>query len=115
MARVSSDMSVVGASTQIAGRVGGEGGLRVEGRVGGDVDVSGPIEIAAGAAIEGDVSGGSLEISGKLAGDASCRGPIAIRAGAEVRGDLKGSSVSIEPGARIDVRLDTDFKLDFER
>jgi cytoskeletal protein CcmA (bactofilin family) len=114
MARMSSDSSVLGARTQVSGRVSGEGGLRVEGRLGGDVSISGALEITAGAVVEGDVSAASLEIAGKLDGDANCRGAIMVRAGADVRGDLKGQSVAIEPGSRVDVRLDTQFSLDLE-
>jgi cytoskeletal protein CcmA (bactofilin family) len=107
-------MSVLGASSQISGRVSGEGGLRVEGKLSGDVAVNGPVEVVSGAAIDGDVSAASLEISGRLHGDANCKGPIMVRDGADVRGDLRGTAVSIEPGSRVDVRLDTDFTLDFE-
>jgi cytoskeletal protein CcmA (bactofilin family) len=112
MARLSSETSVLGSQSQISGKVSGQGGLRIEGRVSGDISVAGPVEIVSGAGVEGDVSGASLELAGSLSGDARCHGPINVRSGADVRGDLKGSSVSIEPGARVDVRLDTEFKLD---
>lgn len=112
MARISSETSVLGSSSQISGKVSGQGGLRIEGRISGDVSVSGPVEILSGAGLDGDVSAASLEVAGVLSGDARCQGPINVRAGADVRGDLRGSSVSIEPGARVDVRLDTEFKLD---
>ncbi len=108
------ESSVVGAATTVNGRVSGEGGLRVEGRLNGDVSISGPLEIVSGAAVEGDVSAQSLEIAGRLAGDATASGAILVRAGADVRGDLKGKSVAIEPGSRVDVRLDTEFTLDIE-
>lgn len=114
MARHTSDTSVVGARSQLTGRVSGSGALRIEGTLSGDVSVTGPVEIAAHASVEGDVSGASLDVAGKLHGDATCQGPITVRAGADVRGDLKGSSVAIEPGSRVDVRLDTDFTLDLE-
>ncbi|MFO0568976.1 MAG: polymer-forming cytoskeletal protein [Polyangiaceae bacterium] len=115
MVKMSSDMSVVGARSQVTGRVAGSGGLRLEGSLSGDVSVTGPVEVGSGAVLEGDVSAASLEVGGKLRGDATCTGGIVVRAGAEVRGELKGSSVSIEPGARLDVRLDTDVTLDLER
>lgn len=115
MARIGSDISVLGPATQVTGRISGEGGLRVEGKLAGDVAVNGPVEIAAGGSLEGDVSAGALDVAGKLEGDAACRGPITVRSGADVRGDLKGSSVAIEPGARVDVRLDTPFDLDLGR
>lgn len=115
MAKIGSDTSVLGASTQVSGRVSGEGGLRIEGKLSGDVAVSGPVEITAGAVVEGDVAASALDIAGKLDGDGVCRGSIIVRSGASVRGDLKGSSVAIEPGSRVDVRLDTQFDLDLGR
>jgi len=113
MARLQAEGSVIGSSTRIVGRVSGDGALRVEGNIRGDVQVGGEAEIAEGAAIEGNVAAEALEISGSLLGDAVARGPIAVRSGAVVRGELRGSEVSIEPGSRISVRLETEFDLDF--
>lgn len=112
MARLSSEVSVLGPSTQVTGRVSGEGALRIEGRVRGDVQITGEAEIAPGASVEGNVAAASLDISGTLEGDVTARGAVAIRSGAAVRGDLRGSEVSIEPGSRVAVRLNTDFELD---
>ncbi len=112
MARHTVDTSVLGPATRITGRVGGEGGLRVEGSIRGDVAVTGPVEITEAASVEGDVHAESVDVGGTLLGNVVARGPVAVRAGATVRGDLKGSRVSIEPGARVAVRLDTDFELD---
>jgi len=112
MMRHSSEGSVLGPSTRVTGRISGEGALRVEGRVKGDISVSGAAEIAEGGNIEGNVHAESLEIGGSLLGDVVTRGPIAVRASAVVRGDLRGSEISIEPGSRISVRLDTQVELD---
>ena len=112
MLRHNSEGSVLGPATRITGRISGDGALRVEGGVKGDVNVSGPAEIAEGASVEGTVHAESLEIAGSLLGDAVTRGPIAVRAGALVRGELRGSEISIEPGSRVSVRLDTQVELD---
>ncbi|HEV8247076.1 MAG TPA: polymer-forming cytoskeletal protein [Polyangiaceae bacterium] len=112
MARHDPEMSVIGPTTRVTGRVGGEGGLRVEGSVRGDIAVSGEAEIAEGASVEGNFSAEALEVAGSLIGDASTRGPIAVRSGALVRGELRASEVSIEPGSRVSVRLDTQVELD---
>ena len=114
MVRHSTDISILGPSTRVTGRVSGEGALRVEGNVRGDVQVSGSTEIAEGGSVEGNVSAETLEVAGSLLGDAVVNGPVFIRAGAVVRGELRGSEISIEPGSRVSVRLDTDFELDFE-
>jgi cytoskeletal protein CcmA (bactofilin family) len=112
MVRHSSDGSVLGPSTRVVGRVSGEGALRIEGGLKGDVSISGPAEIAEGASVDGNVHAESLEISGSLVGDAVTQGPIAVRAGAVVRGELRASEISIEPGSRVSVRLDTQIELD---
>lgn len=112
MARISTEGSVLGPATRLTGRLSGEGALRIEGLVKGDVSVSGPAEIAEGGSVEGNLEAESLELAGSLLGDAVTRGPIAVRAGAVVRGELRASEVSIEPGSRVSVRLDTQVELD---
>jgi cytoskeletal protein CcmA (bactofilin family) len=112
MARLSSEQSVLGAGTRLTGRVTGDGSLRLEGQVKGEVVVSGAAEIASGASVEGNVQAEAVDVAGSLIGDVSARGPIAIHAGALVRGELKGSEVSIEPGSRVSVRIDTELDLD---
>ena len=113
MPRHPNEISVVGAVTRVTGRISGDGALRIEGSVKGDVNVNGDAEIAEGGSLEGNLHGEAIEIGGSLLGDAQAHGAIAVRAAAHVRGELRGSEVSIEAGARVSVRLDTDFELDF--
>lgn len=111
MARNTSPDSVLGTATRLTGRIQGDGALRIEGAVRGDVAVSGWLEIADGASVEGDVSGETVDVGGTLVGDAAAQGGIAVRSGATVKGTLRGTQVSIEPGARVTVRLETEFDL----
>ena len=114
MARHGVEGSVLGAGTRVVGRIAGSGALRIEGAVEGDVSVTGAAEIGPRASVEGDLSAASIELLGKLIGDATAKGPISVRSGAEVRGDMKAASISIEPGSKVDVRLDTEFELELE-
>jgi cytoskeletal protein CcmA (bactofilin family) len=111
MARYDVETNVIGPSTRVIGRIAGEGALRVEGRVKGDIDVSGEGEIAEGATVEGNFRADSLDISGALLGDAAVSGAIFVRSSAVVRGELKGAEIAIEPGSRVSVRLNTAFEL----
>jgi len=111
MPRPSSDISVLGPSTRVTGRLTGEGSLRVEGSLRGDIQLTGDAEIAEGGSVEGNVSAAALEIAGTLLGDVVSVGPVAIRSGAVVRGELRGSEISIEPGSRVSARLVADFDL----
>ncbi len=114
MPRPSFDVSVLGPSTTVTGRVSGDGALRVEGKLRGDIQISGEAEIAPSGNVEGNVTAASLDISGTLLGDVVSSGLVAIRSGAVVRGALRGSEISIEPGSRVSVRLATDFDLDLD-
>jgi cytoskeletal protein CcmA (bactofilin family) len=113
MPRHSHEISVIGAATRVTGRVGGHGPLRIEGTLKGDLNLNGDAELAAGSSLEGNLVAESLDISGALLGDARVSGAIAVRASARVRGELSAAEVSIEAGARLTVRLDSDFDLDF--
>ncbi len=112
MAKRISDQSVLGASTRVAGRIHGEGDLRVEGDVRGDVTVTGAVEITSGGRVEGNVSAEALELSGSLTGDVHARGPIVIQSGAVVSGELRGTRIAVQPGAEVRARLDMDFELE---
>ncbi|HYQ45839.1 MAG TPA: polymer-forming cytoskeletal protein [Polyangiaceae bacterium] len=113
MARHPHELSVVGSGTRITGRISGSGALRIEGTVKGDINVNGDTELAEGASVEGNLNGESLDIAGSLVGDARANGAIAVRESARVRGELRGAEISIEAGARVSVRLETEFELDF--
>jgi cytoskeletal protein CcmA (bactofilin family) len=113
MTRQHLELTVLGPATRVTGRINGDGALRIEGAVKGDVNVRGDTEIAEGGSLEGNLQGTALDIGGSLLGDAQAEGAIAVRSGARVRGELRAAEVSIEAGARISVRLETEFELDF--
>jgi len=112
MSESRAELSVLGPSTRLTGHISGKGGLRVEGRVSGNIDVTGPAELAEGASLTGDLAAGSLDLGGELLGNVTTQGAVVVRANARLRGEVKSSEVTIEPGARVALRLDTPF--DFE-
>lgn len=105
------ELSILGPSSRITGRVSGKGGFRVEGKLVGNLNVGGPVEVAEAANVQGDVTGESLDLSGNLVGNVSTTGTVIIRAGSLLHGEVKGTQVAIEPGSRVSIRLDTPFEL----
>ena len=87
--------STLGRGTRVRGRVSGEGALRIEGEVEGDVTVSGDLSIEDGGSVTGDIGAASLVIHGALKGDVDARGPVAVRAGANVL--VAGSAIFSRP------------------
>lgn len=103
--------SILGRGARVRGRIGGDGDLRVEGHVEGDVRISGQLAIEEGGAVTGDVEATAVVIGGALTGDIAAGGPITIRAGARVAGNLGNSEVVLEEGASFEGRIDAEFDL----
>ena len=114
MSRDPNEISVVGRTTRVTGRVSGAGPLRIEGSVKGDINVTADTEVTETGSVEGNLQGDGLDIAGTLLGDARATGAIAIRSTARVRGELRAAEVSIEAGAHLSVKLESEFALDFD-
>jgi cytoskeletal protein CcmA (bactofilin family) len=106
-----SSTAVLGRGTRLRGRIGGDGDLRVEGSIAGDVSVKGQLVVVEGGEIVADVQAGSVVIEGSIEGDITATDAVAIRASARVTGALKGASISIEEGASVSGRVEAVFEL----
>lgn len=106
--------AVIGRSTRVRGRVSGDGDLRIDGSVEGDITLSGDLVITEGARAASNVDAGAVTIGGELEGDIRARGLVAIASGARVRGDIQGDLVAIDDGAEYVGRLSADFELPAE-
>ena len=106
-----SDANVLGRGVRVRGRVSGDGDLRIEGDVEGDVRVSGAFELADGGSVNGDVFAKSVAIDGALTGQVQAEGPVLIRASARVTGNMNGSEVALEEGAAFSGRIEAEFEL----
>ncbi len=105
------DEAVVGQSTRIRGRISGEGDLRVEGAIEGDVALAGTVLVAEGGSIEADVEATSLVVEGTVSGDVSVSDALAIRATGRISGIIRAAGVSIEEGASISGRVEAEFDM----
>lgn len=105
------DSAVLGRGLRVRGRVRGEGDLRVEAQIEGDVVVSGALQLEDGASIHGGVEAASLVVAGTLEGDVSARGTIAITASGSLRGDVSAAELSLDEGGTFVGNVDADFDL----
>lgn len=108
--------SVLGRGAKVRGRVGGDGDLRVEGQIEGEVRISGQLSIDEGGAVAGDVEAAVVVIGGTLNGDIAVRGPVTIRAGARVEGNIvgNGAELVLEEGASYEGRIEAEFDMPAE-
>ena len=105
---------VIGSSVHIRGRVTGDGDLRLEGTVEGDIKLSGALELSPGATVNGNVQATSVTIEGALTGDVFADGAIAVRAGATLVGNLTAAEVTLDEGASFNGRIEAEFDLPAE-
>jgi cytoskeletal protein CcmA (bactofilin family) len=103
--------AVLGKGAHIRGRIAGDGDLRVDGGISGDVALKGDLTVSDGAEVVADVEARAVVVEGAIEGDITASSTVAIRASARVSGSIRGSSVSIEEGATVSGRIDAEFDL----
>jgi cytoskeletal protein CcmA (bactofilin family) len=106
--------SVLGRGARVRGRVAGDGDLRVEGQIEGEVAISGELTVEEGASVHGDVGASAVVVGGTLRGDVTARGVVTVRATADVEGDLGGAEVSLDEGASFHGHIEADFEMPAE-
>jgi cytoskeletal protein CcmA (bactofilin family) len=103
--------ALIGATTQIRGRITGDGDLTIAGNVEGDITLRGNLTIEGGGTATSNVDAAAVTVSGALEGDVNASGQVVITREARVRGNVRGSGVAIEDGAQFSGRLDCEFEL----
>jgi cytoskeletal protein CcmA (bactofilin family) len=105
----------IGRTTKVTGRLQGDGELVVEGRVEGEVTITGHLVVANGGAVVAPVSAADVTIEGGDEGDVSASGAVVVRAGGTLIGAINaGAGVAIEDGARFSGRIDMNVELPSE-
>src|SRR6266545_3408097 len=85
MARASSSTShagsaILGKGAHIRGRIAGDGDLRVDGAISGDVALKGDLIVSDCAEVVADVQARAVVVEGAIEGDISATSSVAIRA-----------------------------------
>lgn len=105
--------AVIGRSTRVRGRVDGDGDLRVEGELEGDVALRGDLTVEDGGRLTSRVDAQEVTVRGAIEGDVRARS-VHVEAGGRIRGDITSDAITIEEGAEIAGRLEAEFDLPAE-
>ena len=104
--------TLVGARTELKGDVVFSGGLRVDGKIRGNVTASGEenstLVLSENGVITGDVTVPHIIINGKVNGNVHASGRIELQAKAEITGDLVYKVLEIAAGAVVNGSLKRD-------
>jgi cytoskeletal protein CcmA (bactofilin family) len=111
--------SLFGKGTIINGNISGDGDIRIDGTLHGDVNILGKLIVGESAIIKGDIKAERAEIFGSITGKISVKGVLSIKATGSVEGDLyvgqleveksglfRGTSHMVLPGQVVDINAD---------
>ncbi|TXD32702.1 polymer-forming cytoskeletal protein, partial [Lujinxingia vulgaris] len=95
------DPTIIGAQTQVSGRVSGDADLRVEGRVDGTIELSETLTIAQGGVVTGTVKARQVVIEGVLDGEVSAEERVVLSATARAVANILAPLVEMADGAQL--------------
>jgi cytoskeletal protein CcmA (bactofilin family) len=98
---MAANVSVIGRTTRVHGRVTGAVDLQVQGFVEGEIVVSGDVTVEVHAMVGAGVRGRRLVVRGAVKGDLVGEEAVLLEEGARVVGDVRAPRVAIGPGALV--------------
>jgi len=93
------DTTVVARGSAVEGRITGEAGVRIEGRLEGGVESGGVVVIAGGGVVRGDVHGKLVTVAGSVEGDLSATERVELAPSGRLSGNITAPRVHIAEGA----------------
>ena len=101
-------IDILGAQTTITGNTSFHGGLRVDGKVRGNITASdddSTLVVSEHADVVGDVRASHMTVAGKLRGNVYCSERIELLSTADVTGELHYKEMDIVQGASVTASL----------
>jgi cytoskeletal protein CcmA (bactofilin family) len=98
---MAANVTIIGKTTRVRGRVTGAVDLEVQGYVEGDIAVGGDVTIDAHGIVGAGVRGRRLLVRGAVKGDLVGEESILLESGARVLGDVRAPRVAIALGALV--------------
>jgi cytoskeletal protein CcmA (bactofilin family) len=91
--------SVLGPDIQIKGTLVFEKGVILQGRLEGNVNGTGTLQVAPEGKIVGDVDAAAVVIEGDVRGNITASDRVELKASSHYEGDLRSARLAIEAGA----------------
>lgn len=98
----SKENSSMTKATSITGEISGQGDLRLEGRIDGDIKLKGLLFIDKECHFQGQAEAENIIIEGRMEGRIQASDKIEIRAGGHVQGRIVCQQIAIAEGAFLD-------------
>lgn len=91
--------TVIGADATFKGELSFEKGVRVDGRIEGQISTKGQLAVSQAGKLKADVTAGAIVVEGTVQGNLSSGGRIELRQTAKLKGDIKAAKLLVAEGA----------------
>jgi cytoskeletal protein CcmA (bactofilin family) len=98
---MAANVTIIGRTTRVRGRLTGAADLEVQGFVEGEITVTGDVTIDAAGMVGAGVHGRKLVVRGAVKGDLVGEEAVLLEEGSRVVGDVRAPRVAIAPGALV--------------
>ncbi len=99
--RAGGTVSIVGAGMSITGNVTVDGGVRIEGRLEGNVTASKAVVLGPDAVVNGDITAQDAMIGGRVRGAINTTGRLELHATCDVEGGITAPRFKMDEGGRV--------------
>lgn len=93
--------TIITEDVEISGSIKCTGGIRLGGKVGGDITTAGDVLVEKTAAVKGNVAGNSITVMGMIKGNIVARERLELKGAAKVAGDIKAKRLVVEEGVSL--------------
>ncbi|MBI3881731.1 MAG: polymer-forming cytoskeletal protein [Verrucomicrobia bacterium] len=90
--------NVLSNDVEIKGNLRFGGELLFEGKIEGEINSEGTLNLGDGAVVNGNITVGSVIVRGKVNGNITAKEKVEIKTKAELFGDVRASKLSVEEG-----------------
>jgi cytoskeletal protein CcmA (bactofilin family) len=90
--------SLIAADVEITGTIKCSGGIRIEGKLDGELDCAADATIGKSAVIKGNITVNTVIIEGLIQGNITAKDKIEMKSTAKVHGDIVAKRLSVEDG-----------------
>src|ERR1041385_1314916 len=90
--------NVLGADVEIKGNLKFSGELTLDGKIDGEIQTDGTLNLGDSAIVNGNISAQSVVVRGKVNGNITAKEKIEIKTKTELFGDIRASKLAVEEG-----------------
>lgn len=101
--------TLIGRNTGIEGALTAEGTVRIEGKLKGDVTLSGNLIVGEEGSVKGNVKADSVILSGIIEGNVTVENHLHVTSTAKLIGDIDAKNIVIDEGAIFNGNCKMDF------